>query len=183
MRKASQTYCMNGTKTIRGQHIKRSALSFLVLSTLVSCATVGQQRQSIESDIAEIYSSYSNEIRQFFIEEAIQAGVEKIRPLNPEDIPPRANPNEISGCAYAFVDRKLIVIEIEKPLCVKIDHLAHEISHIGSNCSGHNDIFYKYNFAVAKRYEERFPNAAKRKWFAPVQSVASVSAIYRSDEC
>jgi hypothetical protein len=62
-------------------------------------------------------------------------------------------------------------------------HLAHEIAHIGSNCGAHDDVFYGYNFKIAKRYEERFPNAATRQWFAPVQSVANVKAIYTNGAC
>ena len=150
---------------------------------MVACVSMDQQRSSIQRDIAAIYSDYDEEIREFFVEEAVRAGVKTIRPMQPSEILPVTNPNEIPGCAYALKDQKLILIEIEKPLCVKLDHLAHEIAHIGSNCSGHNNVFYKYNYAIAQRYEQRFPNAGTRRWFAPVQSVANVEAIYQSPNC
>ena len=156
----------------------------LCLLTLSGCVSVEQQRVNIENNIAEIYSSqYSVEIQQFFVAEAINAGVKTIRAMEPSEKRPSSNKNEIIGCAYADIRRKLILIEIEQPLCTKISHLAHEIAHIGSNCGAHDNVFYKYNFAIAKRYEAEFPNAVTRKWFAPVQSVANVEAIYRNGSC
>lgn len=145
--------------------------------------TPAQHRMNIERDIAEIYSDYSNEIQQFFVEEAINAGVKTIRAMKPSDKIPVVNPYQIIDCAYASWRRKLVVIEVNRPLCVKLNHLAHEIAHVGSKCGGHNDVFYKYNYAIARRYEKQFPNATKRKWFAPVQSVGNVATIYRSKEC
>jgi hypothetical protein len=44
-------------------------------------------------------------------------------------------------------------------------------------------VFYKYNYAIARRYEKHIPNPIERKWFAPVQDVGSVEAIYRNKEC
>jgi len=156
----------------------------LCLLTLSGCVSVEQQRANIENNIAEIYSSqYSEEIQQFFVAEAINAGVKTIRAMEPSEKHPSSNKNEIIGCAYADIRRKLILIEIEQPLCTKISHLAHEIAHIGSNCGAHDKVFYKYNFAIAKRYETEFPIAATRKWFAPVQSVANVEAIYTNGKC
>ncbi len=156
----------------------------LFLFTFSGCASVKQQRVNIESNIAEIYSShYSEEIQQFFIEEAINAGVKTIRAMKPSEKRPSSNKNEIIGCAYADIRRKLILIEVNQPLCTKLSHLAHEIAHIGSNCGAHDNVFYKYNFAIAKRYETEFPDATTRKWFAPVQSVANVEAIYRNGNC
>ena len=156
----------------------------LCLLTLSGCVSVEQQRVNIENNIAEIYSSqYSEEIQQFFVAEAINAGVKTIRAMEPSEKRPSFNKNEIIGCAYADIRRKLILIEIEQPLCTKISHLAHEIAHIGSNCGAHDNVFYKYNFAIAKRYEKEFPIAATRKWFAPVQSVANVEAIYTNGNC
>ena len=152
--------------------------------TLGGCASVERQRENIESNIAEIYSThYSEEIQQFFVEEAINADVRTIRAMKPSEKRPSSNKNEIVGCAYADIRRKLILIEVNQPLCTKPSHLAHEIAHIGSNCGAHDNVFYKYNFAIAKRYETKFPNAVTRKWFAPVQSVANVEAIYRNGSC
>jgi hypothetical protein len=154
------------------------------LLALSGCVSVEQQRVNIESNIAEVYSAhYSEEIQQFFIEEAVNAGVRTIRVMKPSEKRPKTNKNEIVGCAYADMRRKLILIEINQPLCIKPSHLAHEISHIGSKCGAHDNVFYKYNFAIAKRYEEKFPNAATRSWFAPVQSVTNVAAIYRNGSC
>ncbi len=155
-----------------------------LLLTLSGCVSVEQQRVNIESNIAEVYTvHYSEEIQQFFIEEAINAGVRTIRAMKPSEKRQSSNKNEIVGCAYADIWRKLILIEVNQPLCTKLSHLAHEIAHIGSNCGAHDSVFYKYNFAIAKRYEAEFPNAATRKWFAPVQSVANVEAIYRNGSC
>ncbi len=156
----------------------------IFLLTLSGCVSVEQQRMSIESNIAEIYSThYSEEIQQFFIEEAMNADVRTIRAMKPSEKRPSSNKNEIIGCAYADIRRKLILIEVKQPLCTKLSALAHEIAHIGSNCGAHDNVFYKYNYAIARRYEANFPNAATRKWFAPVQSVANVEAIYRNGSC
>lgn len=161
----------------------RILITIVVAASLISCVSVEQQRNNIERDIAEIYSDYSSEIQQFFAGEAFNAGVKEIRAMKPSEKRPPVNEYEGVGCAYGIWRRKLILIEINQPRCVLLSVLAHEISHIGSKCNGHNDHFYKYNSLVAKRYEEQFPNAVKRKWFAPVQDVASVAAIYRSKEC
>ena len=156
----------------------------ILLPLFNGCASIEQQRSNIERDISEMYSAhYSEEIRQFFIEEAVRAGVKTIRPMKPSDKRPSSNKNEIIGCAYANIQSKLILIEVNQPLCLKPAHLAHEIAHIGSNCGAHDDIFYSYNFKIATRYEERFPNAATRLWFAPLQSVANVKAIYTNGAC
>jgi len=161
-------------------------VAILVVSILIltSCVSVEQQKSNVKRDIYEIYSSlYEEEILQFFVDEAFEAGVRKVRKMKPSDVLQPTNEYEMVGCAYGFKNSKTILIEVEQPRCVTLGTLAHEISHIGSKCSAHNDVFYKYNFAVAKRYEENFPNASKRKWFAPVQDVANVAAIYRSEGC
>ncbi len=163
--------------------MKRVLITAVCTIMLVGCVSVEKRKLSIESDIAEIYSDYSSEIQQFFVEEAFNAGVEEIRAMKPSEKRPPVNEYEGVGCAYGIWGRKLILIEIDQPRCVLLSVLAHEISHIGSKCSGHNDVFYKYNFEIARRYQERFPNASKRMWFAPVQDVASVAAIYRSEGC
>lgn len=164
--------------------MNKLGIFFLSILTLPGCVSLEQQRENVEQDIYAIYSNlYDDEILQFFVEEAVEAGVRQVRKMQPSDILTPVNENEISGCAYALSNSKAILIEVDKPLCVKLAHLAHEISHIGSNCYGHNDVFYKYNFGVAKRYQDKFPNAVKRKWFAPVQDVANVAAIYRSENC
>ncbi len=150
---------------------------------LVGCVSTVKRQSNIESDIAEIYFEYSSEIQQFFVEEAFNAGVEEIRAMKPSEKRPPVNEYEGVGCAYGIWGRKLILIEIDQPRCVLLSVLAHEISHIGSKCGAHNNVFYKYNFGVARRYQERFPNASTRMWFAPVQDVASVAAIYRSEGC
>ena len=142
-----------------------------------------KHRRNIERDIAEIYSDYSNEIQQFFVEEAINAGVEEIRAIKPSDKAPVVHPYQIKDCATASWRRKLVVIEVNQPLCVKLVALAHEIAHVGSKCNCHNDVFYKYKYAIARRYQERFPNAANRRWFAPVQDVGNIEAIYQTKEC
>ena len=155
---------------------------FLVI--LSGCVSVEQQPSNIGSDIAEVYSThYSKEIQQFFVEEAVNAGVKTIRAMKPSEELPKSNKNEIGGCAYAYTQAKLILIEINQPLCLKLGHLAHEIAHIGSNCGAHDDTFYAYNFKIAKRYQQRFPDATTRQWFAPVQSVANVAAIYTNGRC
>ena len=160
------------------------AVSITSLVILSGCVSVEQQRMSIENDIAEVYSAhYSKEIQQFFVEEAVNAGVKTIRAMKVSEKRPQSNKYEIVGCASASVRNKLILIEINQPLCLKLGALAHEIAHIGSNCGVHDDIFHNYNFKIAKRYEEKFPNATTRTWFAPVQSVANVAAIYRNGTC
>jgi len=162
------------------------AILLTSLAILSGCASVEQQRTNIESDIAEVYSAhYSKEIHQFFVEESVNAGIKTIRAMKPSEKRPQSNKNEIIGCASADTRRKLILIEINQPLCLKPAHLAHKIAHIGSNGGAHDNIFYNYNynFKIAKRYEEKFPNAVTRKWFAPVQSVANVAAIYTNGKC
>lgn len=84
------------------------------------CASVEKQRLNIESDIAEVYSDYSSEIQQFFVEEAIKAGVKTIRAMKQSEIREPVHPNEIQGCAYGSWQRKLILIEVNTPLCVKL---------------------------------------------------------------
>jgi hypothetical protein len=153
------------------------------LASQAAKLTPAQHRVNIERDIAEIYSDYSNEIQQFFVEEAINAGVEKIRAMEPSDKAPVVDPYQVKDCATADWRRKLVVIEVNKPLCVKLVHLAHEIAHVGSKCNRHNNVFYKYKYAIARRYQDRFPNAANRRWFAPVQDVGNIQAIYRTKEC
>ncbi len=140
-------------------------------------------KEMIENNDYLTKTYYSKEILEFFIEEATTAGVRTIRAMKPSDIRPQSNKNEMVGCAYAVTGRKLIMIEINQPRCLKLSALAHEIAHIGSNCGAHDNIFYNYNFKIAKRYEEKFPNATTRKWFAPVQSVANVAAIYTNGRC
>lgn len=154
------------------------------LSLLIGCVSLERQRSKIENNISEMYSAhYSEKIQQFFVEEAVKAGVKTIRAMKPSEKRPSSNKNEIIGCAYVNIPSKLILIEVNQPLCLKPAHLAHEIAHIGSNCGAHDDTFYSYNFKIAKRYEERFSNAATRQWFAPVQSVANVKAIYTNGKC
>ena len=164
--------------------IYRLPILAMLVFVLASCASAEKQPPNVERDIREIYASlYDEEILQFFIDEAIRAGVKKIRKMEPSDILEPVNEYEMIGCAYGFKRSKTILIEVEQPRCVTLATLAHEISHIGAQCSAHNDVFYKYNSALAKRYEESFPDAAKRGWFAPVQDVANVAAIYRSEGC
>ena len=153
------------------------------LAAQASKLTPTQHRKNIERDIAEIYSDYSNEIQQFFVKEAIIAGVTTIRAMKPSDKRPVVHPNQMIDCAFASFRRKLVVIEVNQPRCLNLNHLAHEIAHVGSKCGGHNDVFYKYNFAIARRYERKISNPIERKWFAPVQDVGSVEAIYRTKEC
>ena len=155
-----------------------------LLLFLTGCASTGQQSSSVERDITEMYAEhYTAEMRQFFIEEALSAGVQGVRAMQPSDVRPSSNKNEIVGCARVNLRQRIVLIEVDQPLCLRPDHLAHEIAHIGSNCGAHDEIFYRYNFEIAKRYEKRFPNAATRQWFAPVQSVANVKAIYSNGSC
>ncbi|MGI9318488.1 MAG: hypothetical protein ACR2QW_14250 [bacterium] len=153
------------------------------LASQTAQLTPAQHRRNIERDIAEIYSDYSIEIQQFFVEEAINAGVEKIRAMKPSDRAPVVHPYQVKDCATADWRRKVVVIEVNKPLCMKLVALSHEIAHVGSKCHRHNDVFYKYKYAIAGRYEERFPDAANRRWFAPVQDTGNIEAIYRTKEC
>ena len=162
---------------------KLAALT-IILALLQGCASTEQTRNNIERDISEMYSThYSAEIQHFFVEEAINAGVREIRAMKSSDKRPASNKNEIINCARVNLHSKSVLIEVNRPLCLMPAHLAHEIAHIGSNCGDHDEVFYRYNFKIAKRYEERFPNAATRQWFAPVQSVANVKAIYTNGAC
>jgi hypothetical protein len=64
-----------------------------------------QHRMNIETDIAEVYPDYSGEIRQFFLEEAINAGLRKIRTLQPSDKTLTGDTVGVYGvkdCAYGF---------------------------------------------------------------------------------
>jgi hypothetical protein len=78
-----------------------ASIAFLVI--LSGCVSVEQQRINLENDIAKVYSTdYSKEIEQFFVEEAVTAGVKTIRAMKPSEKPPKSNKNEIVGCAYAL---------------------------------------------------------------------------------
>jgi hypothetical protein len=153
------------------------------LASQASILTPAQHRAKIEKDIAENYSDHSSETQQFFVDEAIKAGVKTIRAMKPSDRRPVTHPYESKACAYGYWRRKLVIIEVNQPRRLNLNHLAHEISHIGSKCHGHSNVFYKYNYAIARRYEKHIPNPIERKWFAPVQDVGSVEAIYRNKEC
>ena len=158
-------------------------LAFLVL-IFTSCASLERQQARVERDIHAIYANlYADDILQFYVDEAVRAGVRSVRKMEPADVLKPVNEYEMAGCAYGFKSSKTILIQVDQPRCVTLATLAHEISHIGANCSAHNDVFYQYNFALAKRYQDSFPDASTRHWFSPVQDVANVAAIYRSEGC
>ena len=155
--------------------------SLIVLS---GCVSVEKQRSNIESNISEIYSSHFNkEIQQFYTEEAVSAGVKTIRAMKPYEKAPLTYRDDIVRCGFVDLWSKAVIIEVNEPRCLSLYHLAHEIAHIGSKCIGHNDVFYKYSIALVKRYEKKFPNAATRKWFAPVQDVTHFSTMLRDEHC
>ena len=101
----------------------------MILTLLHGCASTEQRRSNIERDISEMYSThYSAEIQRFFVEEAINAGVRKIRAMKPSEKRPSSNKNEIIGCARVNLDSKVVLIEVNQPLCLMPAHLAHEIA-------------------------------------------------------
>ena len=162
----------------------RFSVVLAVVMSLSACASLERQRASVERDLFGIYANlYDEETLRFFVDEAVSAGVKRIRKMEASDVREPVNEYEMVGCAYGFKNSKTILIEVDQPRCVTLATLAHEIAHIGANCSAHNAVFYRYNYAVARRYEEKFPDASTRNWFSPVQDVANVAAIYRSEGC
>ena len=116
--------------------------------------------------------------------EAQRAGVKKIRKIKLGETPKKIRSQE-SGCGTVLLDAKLILINAGKSHCLRLAHLAHEITHIEVarlGCYGHGDKFYEYNLDIARRFEDRFSEIGDRGgWVSPAQSVENRSRYYRSD--
>lgn len=160
----------------------------MVLFTLQACVTAEVDPNALKSAIDKLYPDQSEEIRLFFAQEAARAGVLQIRALRVGEKRKKIDSvnTEISvqtACGGAHYDKKLLVNPREQQ-CLRLAHLAHEISHIGVldvNCYGHGDPFYRYNLGITKRFEQQFPELKDRGgWNSPVQNLETRSRNYRS---
>lgn len=160
----------------------------MVLLTLQACATAEVDPNALKSAIDKLYPDQSEEIRLFFAQEAARAGVLEIRAPRVGEKRKKIDTvnTEISAqtaCGGAHYDKK-ILINPRAPHCLRLAHLAHEISHVGVldvNCYGHGDPFYRYNLGIAKRFEQQFPELKDRGgWNSPVQNLETRSRNYRS---
>lgn len=166
------------------QGLRGVMLSLVILVVTQACVSTELEPQKLKAQIDRLYPDQSEEIREFFALEAHRAGVKKIREIKVDETPKKIRSQE-SGCGSVQFDAGLILIRASKTHCLRLAHLAHEISHIGVAklaCYGHGDTFYEYNLGLARRFEDRFLEVSDRGgWGAPVQSVENRSRYYRSD--
>jgi len=147
---------------------------------MTSCATIEEKTLDLKLDIDTVFSENSEDIKLFFAKEAAEAGVTKIRAMDESEKPPKIHPLQ-SGCGVAIDQRRLILIDTSRKKCINLHNLSHEISHIGAKCGRHVDRFYKYNIAMAERFEAAFPDFYTRDgWFHPGSEVRESSRSYRS---
>jgi hypothetical protein len=160
----------------------------MVLFTLQACVTSEVDPNDLKFAIDKLYPHQSEEIRLFFAQEAARAGVIKIRALKVGEKRKKIDSVKTAvsvqtACGGAHYDKKLL-INPRKQHCLRLAHLAHEISHIGVlgiNCYGHGEPFYQYNLGIAKRFEQQFPELTDRGgWNSPLQNVETRSRNYRS---
>ncbi|MGI9318546.1 MAG: hypothetical protein ACR2QW_14545 [bacterium] len=170
----------------RGLHdkTKSTVLMMAMLIALQSCVSTNVEPHDLKAGIDALYPHQSEEIRSFFAQEAHRAGVRTIREMRVGEKPKKIHSKQ-SGCGVALFDRKALLINPRKEQCLRLAHLAHEITHIAVlrlHCYGHGNKFYDYNLAIANRFEQQFPDAADRGgWNSPVQNVENRSKNYRSD--
>ena len=102
--------------------------------------------------------------RAFFAREAAAAGVRRIRAMTAGEKPKRLIGRQ-TGCGRALVIRKHVVIDVDRPKCLSLHNLAHEIAHVrvfAERCYGHGDRFYRANYRIAARFDAAFPRAARK---------------------
>ena len=166
------------------QTLRNIAVLLVVASVTVACVSTEAEPQKLRTQIDSLYPHLSEEIKEFFSEEAHRAGVKKIRELRVGETPKKVYSQQ-SGCGSVQFDGGLILVNPRKAHCLRLAHLAHEITHIGvarTGCYGHGDKFYEYNLGIARRFEEQFPVLSDRGgWGSPVQSVENRARYYRSD--
>ena len=151
-----------------------------VIFALASCATIEEKAVDLKVDIDTVFFENSEGIKLFFAKEAAEAGVSKIRAMDASEKPTITHPLQTS-CGVAFNQRRLILIDTSRKKCINLHNLSHEISHIGAKCGRHVDRFYKYNIAMAERFEATFPDFYTRDgWFHPMSEVRTRSRSYRS---
>ena len=159
-------------------------LSLAILLITQACVSTDSDLRALKPQIDKLYPDQSEEIRDFFAVEAHRAGVKNIREIRAAETAKKIDSQE-SGCGFVRFDDGQILINVQKPQCLRLAHLAHEIAHIGVvrlNCFGHGDKFYEYNLGIARRFEEQFPAVNDRGgWGSPVRSVENRSRYYRSD--
>lgn len=123
----------------------------------------------------------SNQQRLFFAQEAAKAGVTSIRPMTQAE-KPRVLKGAQTGCGRT--SGRQILVDADRRKCVFMGNLAHEIAHFTAyrqNCFGHGDRFYRLNYQLAERFEDRFPGA---NWgrLRPTSNVLRRSKEYRNGE-
>lgn len=110
----------------------------------------------LERDLARFIPNEA--VREFFAEEAMNAGVSEIRSMMPNEIPVLTHPAQ-TGCGRA-VDTT-VLINADRLECINLHNISHEISHIGARCYGHNDVFYSYNLELAERFADEFTQGTR----------------------
>jgi hypothetical protein len=118
------------------------------------------------------------EIREFYVQEAWAAGVPGFRAMKPDE--KRINPYfGVFNCGFAH--SLALLIDADRPKCLKLNLYAHEIAHFGGGCAGHGDKFWSYHLGIAERFEAQFP---LRGWNfrVPTLYVLEGSRVYRTPE-
>jgi hypothetical protein len=159
-------------------------VSLVAISVLMGCATKEEQAQRLYDDLSFFVEAgviESDDVRWFFAEEAAAAGVVEIRAMRGYE-KPKITLKAQTGCGRAWFYKKEILIDVDRAFCINLSNLAHEIAHIPAarnGCKGHNDMFYRINEGIARRFEERFPG---QDWGngSPVERVRRRSREYRS---
>lgn len=129
-------------------------------------------------DVREIRS---NQQRLFFAREAARAGVVSIRPMTQSEKPRQLHGAQ-TGCGRT--SGRQVLVDADRRKCVFLGNLAHEIAHFTAyrqKCFGHGDRFYKLNYQLAERFEDRFPGT---NWgrLRPTSDVLKRAKEYRNGE-
>ncbi|MGI9420867.1 MAG: hypothetical protein ACR2RA_23835 [Geminicoccaceae bacterium] len=164
--------------------IIRTPILILALS-FFGCAQPENPSTSLYEDLAMFVSSgaiKSEEMRLFFADEAVKAGVVEIRAMRQEEKRTKKSHQAQTGCGRAIQETREILIDADRPSCISLTNLAHEIAHFPAKdqgCRGHGDLFYEINEEIAQRFQGRFPGES---WggSSPVGKVRSRSIEYRS---
>lgn len=167
----------------RSAYLRYFALTLSIAVFINGCVVLEISPTDAHTELEQVYPELDPGIRDFFADEATAAGVRQIRAMTVGETPKRWSRQQ-SGCAQTIFESRLILINTERSRCLDLDHLAHEIAHIGvlrTHCYGHGDRFYDYNRGIAERFEARFRRQEERAgWVAPVRSVLDRETVYRS---
>ncbi|MGH1482604.1 MAG: hypothetical protein ACRBM6_28465 [Geminicoccales bacterium] len=161
------------------------SLAPLAIFTLLSCSPTVDTSTSLQNDLAMFVDAgaiKSEEMRRFFTDEAVDAGVLKIRAMRNHEKPTEKKRRAQTGCGRAIQKTKEILIDVERKNCINLANLAHEIAHFPAKeqgCRGHGDLFYEINEGIAQRFVAKFPGES---WggSSPIGKVRSRALDYRS---